>query len=68
MRKAYDSSNYWRNIPDYTSPISADELNKIDIAVVYGEETQHIRPKFSNCKNCGAPLKTDECEYCGTQY
>ena len=21
-----------------------------------------------NCKNCGAPLKTNECEYCGTRY
>lgn len=22
----------------------------------------------TNCKNCGAPLKTNRCEYCGTVY
>lgn len=21
-----------------------------------------------NCKNCGAPLRSHECEYCGTRY
>lgn len=21
-----------------------------------------------NCKNCGAPLKSSKCEYCGTEY
>lgn len=25
-----------------------------------------MRPK--NCKNCGAPLHGDVCEYCGTEY
>lgn len=23
---------------------------------------------FTNCKNCGAPLRSYECEYCGTRY
>ena len=30
-----------------------------------------INPKIerpTNCKNCGAPLTGDKCEYCGTEY
>lgn len=23
---------------------------------------------MTNCKNCGAPLKKNKCEYCGTEY
>ena len=23
---------------------------------------------FTNCKNCGAPLRNGRCEYCGTLY
>lgn len=23
---------------------------------------------MTNCKNCGAPLKDNKCEYCGTVY
>lgn len=23
---------------------------------------------FTNCKNCGAPLRDGRCEYCGTEY
>ena len=23
---------------------------------------------MSNCKNCGAPVETSKCEYCGTVY
>lgn len=23
---------------------------------------------ITNCKNCGAPLKSHKCEYCGTNY
>lgn len=26
------------------------------------------RPRITNCKNCGAPLHGDRCEYCGTEY
>ena len=25
-------------------------------------------PKIHNCKNCGAPLHNNKCEYCGTEY
>lgn len=23
---------------------------------------------LTNCKNCGAPLKSNKCKYCGTEY
>lgn len=25
-------------------------------------------PCITNCRNCGAPVKGNECEYCGTRY
>ena len=41
--------------------------NKYDYLTV-DFTSEKIKPKFTNCKNYGAPLKSDECEYCGTQY
>lgn len=26
------------------------------------------RPAFTNCRNCGAPVKGHKCEYCDTRY
>lgn len=26
------------------------------------------RPRPTNCSNCGAPLHSGRCEYCGTEY
>lgn len=26
------------------------------------------RPTFINCRNCGAPVRRHQCEYCGTRY
>lgn len=41
--------------------------NKYDYLIV-DFTPEKIKPKFTNCKNCGAPLKSGECEYCDTQY
>jgi len=30
--------------------------------------TKLSQPKMTNCKNCGAPLHGNHCEYCGTEY
>lgn len=27
-----------------------------------------MTPKLTNCKNCGAPLHSNRCEFCGTEY
>ena len=27
----------------------------------------HLYPHPTNCPNCGAPLKSGECEYCGSE-
>ena len=33
------------------------------------EITEYInKPKIQNCINCGAPLTSHKCEYCGTVY
>ena len=55
----------WKNVVYPTPILRHEELNRIEIAL---EENNKIRPKYTNCKNCGAPLKSSECEYCGTQY
>ena len=26
------------------------------------------KPTFTNCRNCGAPVRGHQCEYCGTRY
>jgi recombinational DNA repair protein RecR len=31
-------------------------------------EHQHKSPKLTNCKNCGAVLHSNKCEFCGTEY
>ena len=31
-------------------------------------EEKPVKPKHTNCINCGAPLKGSVCEYCGTRY
>lgn len=30
--------------------------------------TKHKPPKLTNCKNCGAPLHSNKCEFCDTEY
>ena len=55
----------WENRPN--TSISSKELNKLsEFAMAYNES--RMKPKYTNCKNCGAPLKLDKCEYCGTYY
>lgn len=30
--------------------------------------TKNMIPKLTNCKNCGAPLHGNRCEFCDTEY
>ena len=30
--------------------------------------TEPSQPRVINCKNCGAPIHDNICEYCGTEY
>ena len=30
--------------------------------------TEPSRPRVTTCKNCGAPVHNNICEYCGTEY
>ena len=30
--------------------------------------TKNMVPKLTNCKNCGAPLHSNRCEFCDTEY
>lgn len=32
------------------------------------ETIKPCRPRPTNCKNCAAPLRSSECEYCNTVY
>lgn len=35
---------------------------------VVTSSTKHKPPKLTNCKNCGAPLHSNKCEFCDTEY
>ena len=41
----------------------SDALNSLKEVVAYIN-----KPKVCNCVNCGAPLISYKCEYCGTAY
>lgn len=43
--------------------IYSDALNTLKEMAAYIN-----KPKVCNCVNCGAPLISDKCEYCGTAY
>ena len=40
---------------------------KKTVIVDYYDSTR-LRPRVSTCKNCGAPVHNNICEYCGTEY
>ena len=37
------------------------------VIVDYYDSTR-LRKRVSTCKNCGAPVHNNVCEYCGTEY
>lgn len=45
-------------------------MNEMDKAQKEREQTDEntLRPKFPHCPNCGAPLKSTVCEYCGAEW
>ena len=46
--------------------ISARSFEKTNIELAPGKV--YDLPKNHNCRNCGAPVKSCICEYCGTVY
>lgn len=46
--------------------LNYDELNLFYNKIKELSNKQSDHP--TNCKNCGAPLKSNQCEYCGTKY
>lgn len=53
--------NYLNHYIDDTKPLNKGSN---DVA----PPTKHKPPKFTNCKNCGAPLHSNKCEFCDTEY
>jgi hypothetical protein len=37
-------------------------------AMSFWLDHQRPKPLPTNCKNCGAPLRSVECDYCNTKY
>lgn len=35
---------------------------------VYEPEIKYLKPELAVCECCGAPLKGNKCEYCGSTY
>lgn len=44
------------------TPLGSEVIGYIDIV------HEPRRPRVTNCKNCGAPVHNNICEYCGTEY
>lgn len=58
--KFYTNIN-WRNRPNTHTPLRASELSEMDKIVM------NIS-KPTNCKNCGAVLHKNKCDYCGSEF
>ena len=49
-------------------------IDTYDSLILDYSDTEYSEPEkihylnITNCKNCGAPLKSGKCEYCGSQY
>ena len=49
-------------------------IDTYDRLILEYSDTEDTEPEkihylnITNCKNCGAPLKSGKCEYCGSQY
>ena len=42
--------------------------NVATITGIVNIPTEPPRPRVTTCKNCGAPVHNNVCEYCGTEY
>lgn len=58
-------------IPESNSVYTLNKCNEVleILPIKDGHKTVYHTPaKPTNCKNCGAPLTSYKCEYCGTEY
>ncbi len=58
----FDSMDATQN-GTYYSPSQEDGYSSVTI-----NTNQEIKKKSCNCPNCGAPITSDICEYCGTEF
>lgn len=40
----------------------------IDLGRHFPQELREDKPVAQTCEKCGAPLRSNKCEYCGTEY
>lgn len=45
-----------------------DSFGRAIATFTFEEPRQKDNKNITNCRNCGAPLKSRICEYCGTRY
>lgn len=43
-------------------------VHVIDLGRTFPRDICEKKPVAQTCKNCGAPLRSNKCEYCGTVY
>lgn len=52
----------------YYSIINLEYLMSLENNKKENFEDNIIKEKYQHCKNCGAILKSNKCEYCKTEY
>lgn len=63
-------NHYQEVVPSVIEEVSAYDMlgNKIATWTAYKSTATKDNKNIINCRNCGAPLKSHICEYCGTIY
>lgn len=56
------------NIVNYLNRCIDEEKPPNKDSNVVTPPIKHKSPKLTNCKNCGAPLHSNKCEFCDTEY
>ena len=68
MAKLTTLTSRYLNSKNIVSGYIAYTPNIASITGVINLPAEPSKPRVTNCKNCGAPLHGNHCEYCGTEY
>lgn len=68
MAKLTTITSRYLNSKNLVSGSIAHTPNIASITGIVNLPAEPSKPRVINCKNCGAPVHNNICEYCGTEY